>query len=66
MQLPFFPKAATDLAVRVDMLYLGLVIISAFYLLLIFLPLVYFLFKYRRGHKANRALPTVDDFPYRR
>ncbi len=55
MQLPFLPTAATELAGKVDRLYLGLVLISAFYLALIFLPMIYFLFKYRRGHKANRA-----------
>jgi cytochrome c oxidase subunit 2 len=55
MQLPIFPIAASDLAVKVDRLYLGLVLISAFYLALIFLPMIYFLFKYRRGHRANRT-----------
>jgi cytochrome c oxidase subunit II len=55
MNIPIFPTAATDLARRVDMLYLGLVLISAFYLAIIFVPMLYFLFKYRRGHKANRA-----------
>ena len=43
------------MAVQVDRLYIGLVLISALYLALIFLPMLYFLFKYRRGHKANRA-----------
>lgn len=55
MQLPIFPTAASDTAVKVDKLYLGLILISAFYLTLIFLPMIYFLFKYRRGHKANRT-----------
>lgn len=55
MQLPIFPTAATELAGRVDSLYLGLVLISAFYVVLIFLPMIYFLFKYRRGHRANRT-----------
>jgi cytochrome c oxidase subunit 2 len=55
MQLPIFPPQASRLAVRVDELYLGLCVISAFYILLIFLPMIYFCFKYRRGHKANRA-----------
>src|SRR5580704_1247040 len=55
MQLPIFPVQASHLAERVDYLYLGLCIISAFYILLIFLPLIYFCFKYRRGRKANRS-----------
>ena len=46
---------ASRLAGQVDLLYLGLIIISAFFMALIFLPMIYFLFKYRRGHKANRT-----------
>ncbi|HEX3799082.1 MAG TPA: cytochrome c oxidase subunit II [Verrucomicrobiae bacterium] len=49
MKLPFFPIAASHMAERVDRLYLGLLLISAFFLALIFLPMLYFLFKYRRG-----------------
>ncbi len=55
MHFRIFPTAATDLAGRVDKLYLGLILISAFYLAIIFLPMIYFLFKYRRGHKADRT-----------
>jgi cytochrome c oxidase subunit II len=54
MKFPFLPPAASNLAGRVDQLYVGLCLISAFYLALIFLPMIYFLFKYRRGHPANR------------
>jgi cytochrome c oxidase subunit 2 len=54
MQFPLFPPAASPMARQVDLLYLGLVIISAFYMAIIFLPMIYFLFKYRRGHPANR------------
>ena len=43
------------MAERVDRLYLGLAIISVFYLAIIFLPMVYFLFKYRRGNKVDRS-----------
>lgn len=55
MNFRIFPTAASDLADRVDKLYLGLILISAFYLAIIFLPMIYFLFKYRRGHKADRT-----------
>jgi cytochrome c oxidase subunit 2 len=55
MQLPIFPTQGTDLARRVDMLYLGLILISTLYLAIIFCPLVYFLFKYRRGKNVNRS-----------
>jgi cytochrome c oxidase subunit 2 len=50
-----FPNAATELAGKVDWLFLGLVLISLFYLALIFGPMAYFLFKYRRGKKADRS-----------
>jgi cytochrome c oxidase subunit 2 len=50
-----FPNAATELAGNVDELFLGLVLISLFYLALIFLPMAYFIVKYRRGKKADRT-----------
>ena len=50
-----FPHAATELAGKVDWLFLGLILISAFYLALIFGPMIYFVFKYRRGKKADRS-----------
>jgi cytochrome c oxidase subunit II len=55
MQFPIFPTAASHMATRVDRLYFGLILISAMYLAIIFLPMFYFLFKYRRGHKADRT-----------
>jgi cytochrome c oxidase subunit 2 len=51
----FFPNSATEHAGKVDALFLGLILISAFYLLLIFAPMAYCLFKYRRGQKADRS-----------
>jgi cytochrome c oxidase subunit 2 len=50
-----FPNAATRLAGEIDWLFLGLIIISTFYMALIFVPMIYFLFKYRRGKKADRS-----------
>ena len=50
-----FPKAATELAGKVDRLFLGLNLISLVYLAIIFGPMIYFLFKYRRGKKADRS-----------
>lgn len=55
MQLPIFPVQASRMAGQVDLLYAGLILISAFFLALIFVPMAYFLFKYRRGNKANRT-----------
>lgn len=55
MQLPIFPPQGSQMASRVDTLYLGLCLLSAFYIVIIFGPLIYFCFKYRRGNKAYRA-----------
>jgi cytochrome c oxidase subunit II len=55
MKFSVFPVAASRMAAQVDLLYLGLVLISALYLAIIFVPMFYFLFKYRRGQKADRT-----------
>jgi cytochrome c oxidase subunit II len=50
-----FTHPASVLAGKVDLLFLGLVLISLLYLAIIFGPMVFFLFKYRRGKPANRS-----------
>jgi cytochrome c oxidase subunit 2 len=50
-----FPNSATEHAGKVDWLFLSLILLSAFYLALIFCPMIYFIFKYRRGKKADRS-----------
>jgi cytochrome c oxidase subunit 2 len=50
-----FPNAATEHARNVDWLFLCLILISAFYLALIFGPMTFFIFKFRRGKKADRS-----------
>ncbi len=55
MKFPFFPDQASTTAVQVDHLYFFLIAMSGFILAIVFLPMIYFLFKYRRGHRANRA-----------
>ena len=62
MSFPFLPTAASTGAARVDALYLALTGLSLLVLGVVFLPMVYFLFKYRRGHPADRRamhLPTL-------
>lgn len=54
MNFPFFPTAASTTATRVDHIYFVLLALSALVLAIVFLPMIYFLFKYRRGKKANR------------
>ncbi|HEY1663553.1 MAG TPA: cytochrome c oxidase subunit II [Verrucomicrobiae bacterium] len=55
MTLPIFPKEASTTAAQTDHLYFFLLGFSAFILALVFLPIIFFLFKYRRGKKADRA-----------
>jgi len=54
MNFPFFPTAASTTAYKVDEIYFFLLGLSAFVLAIVFLPMIYCLFKYRRGKKADR------------
>lgn len=54
MNIPIFPSAASTTATRVDDLYFILLAFSVFILALVFLPMIIFLFKYRRGNRACR------------
>ena len=57
MSFPIFPKAASTTAVETDALYFFLLGFSVFILGLVFLPMLYFLFKYRQGSRADTASP---------
>lgn len=46
------------MAGEVDALYFVLIAISLFFIAVIFLPIVFFCFKYRRGSKADRSNPS--------
>ena len=50
-----FPDQASRLAPQVDALYLFLVLLSAFFTLLIFVLIVYFALKYRRRSEERPA-----------
>ncbi len=54
-----FPSEASSVAPEVDHLVLFLIGLSLIFIVLIFLPLVYFAFKYRRGTKADRTPPRL-------
>ena len=61
MKFPIFPEQASNVAAQTDYLYFALTCLSALMILIIFIPMIYFLFKYRRGKPANRRpiqLPT--------
>ena len=52
-----FPPQATETARHVDWLTLGLLGVTGFFFLLVFIPLVGFAIKYRQGSRANRTNP---------
>ena len=54
MKFPLFPEQASNLAPSVDALYFFLVGISALVMVVIFVPMFYFLAKYRQGTNADR------------
>src|ERR1700742_5219662 len=54
MNFPLFPPEASQVARQTDYLYIALIILSVFTMAIVFGPMIYFLFKYRRGKKADR------------
>lgn len=54
MNFPLFPTEASEVARHTDYLYWGLLGLTLMVLLLVFGPIIYFAFKYRRGTKADR------------
>lgn len=54
MKLPILPVEASEIARQTDHLYWALIGLSAFIVLLILVPMVYFLVKYRAGKPADR------------
>jgi len=63
MKFPILPEQASTTAVQVDYLFWFLTGLSALLMLIIFGPMIYFLFKYRRLNLVDRHLP---DFPTHR
>ena len=57
---PIFPDQASSVSGQVDLLVFFLVAVSAFMLAIIFVPMFYFLYKYRRGNPVDR---TPFEFP---
>ncbi len=52
-----FPPQASTAASQVDWLYFGLTVMLVFFCAVVFLPIVYFLVRYRRGSTADRSHP---------
>ncbi len=55
MTFPIFPEAASQVAEETDNLYWGLICMSALVVLLVLIPMAYFLFKYRHGKTVDRT-----------
>jgi cytochrome c oxidase subunit 2 len=55
MNFPIFPREASTAAAATDHLYFALIGLSILVLGLVFVPQLYFLFKYRRGKRADRS-----------
>src|SRR6185437_5931421 len=55
MKFPVFPPEASEVARHTDHLLFALLTISAITMVVVFGPMIYFLFKYRRGNKADRT-----------
>lgn len=55
MKFPVFPSEASASAAAVDHLYFFLTALSVFLMMIILIPMIFFLFKYRRGSKADRS-----------
>jgi cytochrome c oxidase subunit 2 len=57
MNFPLAPEQASSVAGQVDLLFIFLVAVSLFFMAVIFLPMLYFLYKYRRGNNVDRTPP---------
>src|ERR1043166_2438475 len=57
-QFRLFPPEASTTAGEVDALYFVLIAISLFFIAVVFVPIVFFCFKCRRGSKADRSNPS--------
>ena len=53
-----FPPQASTSAHEVDTLFFGLTLISLFFVAVVFLPILFFCIKYRRGSPADRSNPS--------
>ena len=55
MKFAVFPEQASSISRQIDSLYFALTAVSAVMLALIFLTIIYFVFKYRRGKMVDRT-----------
>ena len=55
MELPFAPERASSMAGQVDLLFYGLIALTLVVLAVVFVPMFYFLYTYRKGSDADRT-----------
>jgi len=53
-----FPPQASTSAHQVDALFFALILVSLFFIAVVFLPILFFCVKYRRGSSADRSNPS--------
>src|SRR5437879_10978681 len=61
-QFRLFPPQASTASHEVDALFFALTLISLFFMAVIFLPIIFFSVKYRRGSPADRSNPSSGSF----
>src|SRR5947207_13689539 len=61
-QFRLFPPQASTTSHEVDALFFALTLISLFFMAAIFLPIIFFSVKYRRGSSADRSDPSLGSF----
>src|SRR5437868_6807182 len=61
-QFRLFPSQASTTSHEVDALFFALTLISLFFIAVIFLPIIFFSVKYRRGSPADRSNPRSGSF----
>ncbi len=53
-----FPVEGSSGAAQIDWLYFGLILMSLFFIAAVFLPIIFFSVRYRRGSSADRSNPS--------
>ncbi len=61
MAFPIFPEAASRVAEQTDLLYWAFICLSALVCLVVFAPMIFFIFKYRDGKVVDRTPPKLPE-----
>jgi cytochrome c oxidase subunit 2 len=60
---PFIPPQASELAPHIDLVILGLTLLTVAFTVAICLAMLYFVVRYRRGKKVDRSNPQLYNLP---